>query len=97
MFTTRCPLAHLAVQNSTAHFSPQIHVCDHPVTCLIQNQTPGKTERLAELQQMIIWALCSLAARHSPPPAELSDRRMHLTTPVQKRSAGRSKNIALWL
>ena len=77
-FTTRSSLAHLAVQNATAYFNPQIHVCDHPVTCLIQNQTPGKTERLAEFQQMIIWALCNLAARHSPPSALRSHCRMHV-------------------
>ena len=47
-----------------------------PVTCLNLNQTSGKTERLTDSQHVIIWAIHNLTARHSPPSAVFSDRRM---------------------
>jgi hypothetical protein len=47
-----------------------------PVTCLTLNQTSGKSESLTGSQHVIIWALHNLTARHSPPSAVFSGRRM---------------------
>ena len=64
-----------------------------PVTCLNLNQTSGNTGRLTGSQHVIIWALHNLTARHSPPSAVFSGRRMQPRTPVEKLTARRKKAI----